>query len=395
MIPSRPKTRLPNERGGFYIGVTCPGCGGELELQSGFFVLTCLHCRSVLRIIQPDTAPAYLIKSKLSKNEARFHLDQFLKQNHLPLTGFDMVIEALYYPYWKIDAIVLKLRHRIEEFLPSYEDSPEREDPFKEKKTEIMLAPFMTTFAAGPDDDRIPFSIGMRSEYIKLFPYSEENIENDFGSMPAIKPWADMQGNMRKNAANLGNMAMDNSGKNRTELFRPIGAIVFFPYYIFKSVLDSQEHCFTIDGVTGRVLNDIINRPFSKEGKGPGVPQLEFGKLKVEFHRCPNCGVELPPEQSYIYICHNCQQLIQLEKNLLFNGKIDVAVSAGGKSDLLLPFWTLKLPPDSTRQLQTMFGGIYNSDRLVIPGFKILNFEAMYRLAKKISSALPKINFSQ
>ena len=79
-------------KSGFYIGVTCPGCGGELEIESNFFTLTCEYCGSVLRIKMPDTPPAYLIKGRLDKREIRFGIDRYLKKQNLPLTDANLQI---------------------------------------------------------------------------------------------------------------------------------------------------------------------------------------------------------------------------------------------------------------------------------------------------------------
>ncbi len=121
--------------------------------------------------------------------------------------------------------------------------------------------------------------------------------------------------------------------------------------------------------------------------------QIEFSKLGVEFHRCNNCGIDLPTEQAYVYICHNCHQLIQLERHPLLKSEITAVMPlTPSKDERYFPFWKLQLPEGSARKLQILFGGIYQSDFLVVPAFTSANFEAMYRLAKRISAASAKIN---
>jgi len=387
MAASRPKS-------GFFIGVTCPGCGGALELQSDFFVLACSHCGSNLRIMMPETPPAYLIQSRISRAEVQFHLDHYLKQNHLPLTGPSLEFKAVYYPYWKIDAIVLKLRNRIEERQVGYETQYDREITVQQKKTDINLVPFMATFAAGPASNEIPYSIGLRADYLKLIPFSQENIEEGFECIPVARPWGEVQTNLKKNIVGLSNVIQADFGLNKTELFHPVGAVVYFPYYILETALNVRRHCFVIDAVTGRVAADIAGEGAPSVAGPGGSSYVEFGKLSVEFHRCSNCGVDLPAKQSYIYICQNCQRLIALEPNAQFIPSITAAFNSNNQADRLFPFWSLRLPAESARRLKVMFGGIYLSDKLVIPAFRMPNFEAMYRLTKRISTALPKIAFS-
>ena len=58
-------------KGGYSIGVTCPGCGGKLKLDQDFFVLPCKHCGSVLRVQMPEVPPAFMVKGELSGGSFR------------------------------------------------------------------------------------------------------------------------------------------------------------------------------------------------------------------------------------------------------------------------------------------------------------------------------------
>jgi len=62
----------------------------------------------------PDTPAAFMAQSGVADHEIRFHIDRYLKQNDLPLTGSTLQVKRLYYPYWKVDATVLKLRNKTE-----------------------------------------------------------------------------------------------------------------------------------------------------------------------------------------------------------------------------------------------------------------------------------------
>jgi hypothetical protein len=54
----------------------------------------------------------------------------------------------------------------------------------------------------------------------------------------------------------------------------------------------------------------------------------------------------------------------------------------------MFPFWSLAIPKENKKFLGMFFGGIHDSDRIVIPAFRMANFEAMYRLAKRFSAAV-------
>ncbi|SYZ72411.1 hypothetical protein TRIP_C20526 [Candidatus Zixiibacteriota bacterium] len=389
-----PTAIRPKGKSGFYIGVTCPGCGGELELENDFFVLTCPHCGSVLRVVMPEVPPAYVAESKIEKSEMRPRLDRYLKDSGLPLTGTMPEISALYYPYWKIDAIVLKLRNRIEERIVAIDEQYNQEVTVKDAKTDIALTPFMATVGAGPLSDDIPYSLGVRAEYIKLRPYAQENIADGFECFPVIKPWTEVLLSMEKNVAGMGNIVQAEFGRNRTELFHPQGAVVFFPYFIITLSLSGKPYRFVMDGMTGRVTQGAGESGL-EESPAKGESQMSFGRLAVVLHRCPECGVDLPREQSYVYICHNCQRLIQLERYPQMLQRIGLVVAPRAANDRRYPFWAIELGEKAAVVLRKMFGGIYNSGWLVVPAFKMANFEGMFKLAKRMSSAYPKLEIGE
>ena len=381
-------------RSGFFIGVTCPACGADLEIQENFFVLTCHHCGSAMRIVMPETPPAYIIKSKFGPVEARFHLDHHCKQNSLPLTPSDLFLTGIYYPYWKVTAVLLKLRNRIEERTVSSETEYEPDTSIQIRKSEISLNPFSVTFGAGTKDNTIPYSLGMRTDYLKMFPFSNDNVEQNFSCLPVLREWDDVQGNLKKNIAGLGSLVQADFGKNKTEYFHARGALVFFPYYTAEDDFSGKRHRFIIDAVTGRVSSSSNE----ESGPRPGAPLkgiFDFGRLTVEPHRCSNCGIDLPSEQSFVYICRNCQKLTFLENNPLLKSTICGATQTSRKGAQNFPFWAFRLSESQKRELQVLFGGIYQSDFLVVPAFRISNFEALYRLSKRISSALPKISLAE
>lgn len=386
-------------KSGFFIGVTCPGCGGSLELEQDFFVLTCEHCGSALRVKMPDLPPAYLVKSKKNEREIRFGIDRHLKEKNRSLTGADIKFSWYLYPYWKIDGILLKLRNEIVE-KPVGDLTDIDTDGFggyqtgselsvrQDKMTHIALAPFSNTGPAGIEIVDIPASLGIRTNYLRLVPYSRENIEEGFLCAPVLKLWETVRTSLEKGLDLWDKMNMGDFGKNQTRLFHPRGSIIYFPYCRVQCQISAAHWSFTVDGVTGRIETDREDKePFDQWQLGHG-PLLQFGRLSVDLHRCGTCGADLPGIQSYVYACHNCHDLTFLDESPLIarNLKI-VRPTQNYPEDRYFPFWAFKVKiPDMVR-LKALFGGIYNSDRIVVPGFRAPNFEALFRLSKRMSSA--------
>ena len=384
-------TQTSKNRTGFYIGVGCPGCGGELKLEDEFYVIACGHCGSVLRVTMPETPPAYLVSAKVTEREARFTIDRYLKENKLPLTDSSLQFKRIYYPYWKVDAVLLKVRNRIETRDHGCDENGQREYVTEKEKTEISLTPYSTTLPAGVEFDGMPFAIGVRTSYLKLVPFSRDNTQDGFEPLPVVKSWPDAASELLSRINNLAHLDEAAFGKNRTELFRPVASLIYFPCIVAESYSGGEFNRFVVDAVTGRMLDHIDRSEYSDVSVTVDPEQMEFGQLGVDFHRCSNCGEDLPVSQSILYVCANCHRLISLGQTSDSIGTVSMTVPAGSDSDGLFPFWSLTMTPEVQARLQRLFGGIFRSDRLVLPAFRIGNFEAMFRLAKRMSAALPRI----
>ena len=381
-------------KSGFYIEVTCPGCGGTLDLDTDFFVLECTHCGSVHRVEMPDVPVAYMISAKVDASEARFAIDRYLKKHLLPLTGSGMLLKQLYYPYWKIDAVLFRVRNKVYERVIAQESEYHDAIVSSHDRTEISLSPYTTTRAAGMDFEGIPISIGMRTEYTRMLPYAPENIDDDFDSLPVLTTWEDVRRDLLVNMGVVGDIDEADFGSNVTELFHPRASLVYFPFLVFESYSQGGFNRYVVDGVSGRVLEHVDEIDNDRQFDYPDTPAMEFGALTVTHHRCPNCGVDLPAEQSYVYICHNCHDLIVLGDVGRVHKELLLAEGPENKQSKMFPFWTFKIPGANAVEFQKMFGGIHRSDRLVIPAFKSQNFDAVFRLAKRMSAAIPQLDLA-
>jgi predicted RNA-binding Zn-ribbon protein involved in translation (DUF1610 family) len=145
---------------------------------------------------------------------------------------------------------------------------------------------------------------------------------------------------------------------------------------------------FIIDGVTGKVAGHQETIA-ADAGNITELPTIEFGKLSVDFHRCPECGMDLPARQSLIYRCDNCSQLVNLDSS--YPGPVDAKYARPPErpKDKLFPFWSIALAGDQSALIKKHLGGLRQADRLVVPAFRTTAFEGAYRLARRATAALP------
>jgi hypothetical protein len=434
----------PKPKNGFFIGVGCPGCGGALSLDADFFVTRCDHCNSVLRIVMPDTPPAYLIPCKVADRAIRNHIDRYLKQNNLPLTGSSLHVKKLYYPYWRSQASVLKLRNKTE-IKKLYSDSESQtETVIETDRSTVSTSPYLLTVAAGAPVDGVPDTLGLRSETVRVVPFSDESFAPEFDVLPVTRSWQNVEQRVRLAVAALSQIDTPDFGMNITKLFNPSWSLVYFPYLIVEAYSGGYRR-FVLDGLVGRVVKSVepeadqtgersqdkvdhkikvgrinltfetgaapqrLHENFVADALSRGVaddlmqieteadntdgvtPDLSFGHLDVVFHRCDVCGADLPAEQSHVYLCPNCHELQVVGRMDYRLSQIDVATFGEAPVTHLVPFWRLGLLELATNRLGNLFGGFQRCDSLLIPAMGTKNLDALHKLTKRMSTAQGKM----
>jgi len=222
---------------------------------------------------------------------------------------------------------------------------------------------------------------------VRMIPYSTENIDDSFTYVPALKSWDQVRAELDKSIRCKTNLDQLQSRHNRTELFHPTGVIVFFPYFICETGTSEGVRRLVLDGLSGRVVHDDIATIHESSPESAPSGAAPFGVLKVELHRCPNCGVDLPATESCVYICHNCHWVVSLEKNYRLQEGMKTVQCRLDPKDTLFPFWLVKIPPKEIGKIVNSPTGTPPS-ALAIPAFKIANFEVMRRLSKRMTTAL-------
>ncbi|MBD3258462.1 hypothetical protein GF377_08510 [candidate division GN15 bacterium] len=421
---------------GFFIGVGCPGCGGDLELDDDFFVISCKYCGSVLRVLKPDTPVAYLVQSTLDGTTARFYLDRYLKKRGDPLTGSQLMYKRLYYPYWKVDGYLLKLRNKTERRVVTSEYDADCETTVESDKTSVSVTPYSMSVGAGASMPSIPDSLGIRSEHIRILPFSRENVQDGFDTINVTRSQEEVAKSVGLAVATIGEMAEADFGTNVTKLYDPVFSMVYFPYLLVESY-DPEYRRFAMDGLSGRVIGHLdadgtqlaarhavdasgyshaggaaayrpglggirngsdvvanaryqgVSDDFVEVGAAERSEPLniEFGELDVDFHRCSNCGIDLPSDMSYVYVCKNCHTPRLLHANRFELTNIEQVDTPVDHETHLVPFWAFKLPPDQMARLGVLLGGLGRPERLLVPALRSRNFEAIQRLAKRMTSA--------
>lgn len=360
-------TALTKAEAGFVVAASCPGCGGEVELGQDFFVTACRHCGSVLRLLVPQAPTAYFARPKIQPAQARAALDRHLKEQQQPLTRSTCETREILYPYWKLDALTVKVRTITEEVPTHSEDqNAYARSPESRTRRTVALSPLTLTVAAGPSDPMIPATIGLRADYLKLMPFGSGDLPDDFAVVPVVRDGEDALEKIHCSTRMLDNCAHSPAdAKHRTELVGIRATVIYMPYLVL-TIDEDRALRAVIDGVSGRVVscgNESRHNDLSAERS------VALGHVNLELHRCTACGEDLPAKSSLVYCCRNCGRITILEGA----GGSTIRCAPHTEDDLLVPFWQCA-----------------NS---IVPAFRISNAEAMFRLSRRVSRVFGRLSF--
>jgi hypothetical protein len=325
--------------------------------------------------------------------------------------------------------MLLRCRNRKEVISQELNEQTGEETIDYKKNTLVNLAPYQITVAASNHIDGIPDSLGIRGQTLKVVPFASSKTADDFDYLEVRRSPAEVIKTIELSLSKLNTIELAEFGQNLSKIFNPEATLLHFPFCIAEDYAGEGYRRYVLDGLTGRILsifdsekgveavqsesvqasgvfqlsNDLFelfeqaDSPVAASDNladaglridssdGDDSPQINFGAIQISFHRCGVCGNDLPARPSCIYICRNCHELTCLDKNLSARPKV-IAAESPDKNAQYFPFWIF----------QTTTGRLlgFQSDNasIAIPAFKILNFEALYRLSRRISTACEHID---
>lgn len=368
---------------GFYISTGCPGCGGMLRLESDFRSTHCEHCQSVVRIKPAATPYAFLLKPKIPRLQVRFHLDRFLKDAGRPLSSQSLEIDGVYAPYWQVEGVLLRLRHRLEKrFETSEWDRGDQVVERQQQTTEVNLAPYSVTFPADSDASCYPASLGVRTQIAFLHPYSEAQIHEDFRPQQLRVSITAAAERARRAAGNLDRLSQVGTKKNQSRLFITRLSVVYMPFFVCKSGGNPEQ--YIVDAISGDV-----SEVTSPEGCGDldTAGATAYPGLQVELHQCPNCGNALHESPSFLQVCAECCKVIDLDGNGLSRQLPLRFQGAFSENATLFPFYVFDIASEHAGRIKQALRAQTELTRLIVPAFTLANFESLYRLSSRITTA--------
>jgi LSD1 subclass zinc finger protein len=311
----------------------CPGCGSPLETVEGTISIRCSFCALVMRIGAPGKILKYYYYSKFESFSLKFSVEKHLKEND-KLTNLKVIDIRLYYlPFYRFRGMSYTLVSEkiIEEEVVDFDQRilPSRIIFHQKCRHFDLTIPAFETKEIGLD------TLGVRPEVMPLNVMTVGAIQSDAALLDLVATPEDARKYaLGMRAFNLG-ISLEGKEHVSSEMIGEGLAVIYYPVWALNAILGGLECTYFIDGLSGRVINEIPGRfEYSPEGKDLSRSNL----FSAVTHRCPNCGAELPVSDfSLVYYCANCRKSFIIDNDAY--RLIRTRSARLEMSDQSYPFW--------------------------------------------------------
>ncbi len=382
------------------IALKCPQCGAEVSLEEDASVFRCEFCESTLMPTGRNEVQSFFFPPKGTKEQVGKAL---LKALEKKMGRFEMKKASLVYaPYWRVKGLLFQ-----HAFGRKYENTlygGTAYDFFKE----IRAVAYNRTFPAFASDGWGVFSLGLRAEAMKMWPYNKEKmgkeplvLKEDVALEEAVK--MALQTPYPSGSADREKIEL-----LKTQLIGERYSLVYFPFYCFSVVQDESERVFIVDGLSHKVVKGkLALDELEKEPRRETVP---YQPLQFIPFKCANCGWDLPYRpKARIHLCRTCGRAWQEKAGHFQEVPYRVCLPDEGKrmgSFTYLPFWrltvTIRTPGREYRNLKDFYNlfplpRVMDQQalekrriRFLIPAFRIRNAAAVDRFATQMARNQPE-----
>ena len=381
------------------IVLTCPQCGGTVDLDEDASVFRCRYCDSVLKPTGRNEVQSFFFPPKGTKEQVgKALLSALRKKMGLVRLGAAFLVYA---PYWRVRGLLFQwaFGRRYTQTLyggTSY-------DNFKK----LRAVSYDRTFPGFNERDWGVHSLGLRAQVLRMWPYNKERMGSEALVMRQEVPLKDAA-RMALQTPHPGNDdPNDKTDILTTHLIGESYTLLYFPFYALSVLRGEEEIHMLVDALSHKVVRGTLSmEDLLKGSQDQTIPMrpLEF----IPF-RCPNCGWDLPfRPYTRIHLCHTCGRAWQETGGSYREVAYKVCLpgaASNPKDCRYLPFWRLSLsistPQGVLRNLKDFYRlfplpKVMDQELLAgrpiyfyIPAFRIRNAAAVDKFAAQLTRSQP------
>lgn len=382
------------------IALTCPQCGGQVELAEDASVFHCTFCDSTLKPTGRNEVQSFFFPPKGNKETVGRALVNALWEKK-GMRASIAESSLVYAPFWRVKGMLFQWAFG-REYESTTFDGPSF-DYFKK----LRAVPYIRTFPAFESHTFQMLSIGLRAQAMKMWPFNREKmgleallLEQNISLKQAVKKSLQTSGPVLDGGKRSLNIS-------KTALIGEKYSLVYFPLFYFLLELQGRERPVIIDGLSHK----IIKGDLPKDQFIPNDPseKLPYTPLTFIPFKCPNCGWDLPFQPSArIHLCNTCGMAWQE-----FGGRFHQVHYKVWEPDtriaglVYLPLWRLQViihTPNKEHKTLKDFFDLFPQPRIeternlekesihfYVPAFRIKNPVAVDKFASRFILQQPQI----
>ena len=381
------------------ISVDCPQCGAEVELAEEDTVFKCLYCGSTLKPTGRNRVQSFFI---LPREPAHNVGNVLIRTLNARLTKQLRIVEhhLLYAPYWRVTGMIFQWV-----FGRRYFKTASGDKSWEDLK-KLRATPWVHTFPAFDSSRWGLFSLGLRVQALKIWPFNKQKMGEDSLLMGQTVSFKEAVDHARRSITKHKGAGSFNVDMEISELVGEKYSLLFFPFYSFTLQNNARKSEVLVDALSHKVVKGQVDlhelRKYSSEDKIPYKP-LGF----IPFN-CPNCGWEFSfRPRTMIHFCKSCAQAWRERGGSYVPVPYKIGLHDGNPKTgcRYLAFWKLKAyiktPEREYRSLNEFYElfplpRILDQERIknraisfYIPAFRIKNAAIVDKFAARLTQLQP------
>ena len=387
------------------IAINCPQCGAEVDLAEEDTVFRCRYCGSTLKptgrnqvqsfFISPRETAQKVGKALLPTLGAKNPKKQNITEHHL-----------LYAPYWRVNGIVFQWL-----FGRKYFRTPGGDKSWKDLK-KLRATPWVHTFPAFDASKWGLFSLGLRVQALKIWPFNKQKMGNEsllIKQTISFKETIDHAQRSITKQTGSGSLQVDMA---TSELVGERYSLLYFPFYYYTLNSNGQKTVLIVDALSHKVIKGSVDIDELKSNSLGG--KIPYKPLNFISYNCPNCGWEFSfRPHTTIHFCKSCSRAWQERGGayVAVSYKISLHDKPAKTHCKYLAFWRLNAiikTPDREYKTLTDFYDLFPLPRVLdqeairnrnisfyIPAFRIKNVVIVDKFAARLTQMQPKFTESE
>lgn len=381
------------------ISVDCPQCGAQVDLAEEDTVFKCLYCGSILKPTGRNRVQSFFISPRETARKVGKVLIRTLNaklSKHLHIVEHHL----LYAPYWRVHGMIFQWV-----FGRRYFKTASGDKSWEDLK-KLRATPWVYTFPAFDASKWGLFSLGLRVQVLKIWPFNKQKMGEAPLLMRQTVSFKEAVDHAKRSITKHGGSGSLHVEMQISELVGERYSLLFFPFYSFTLQNNGKKSEVLVDALSHKVIRGNVDLDeLKKNSSGDKIPYKPLGFIPFN---CPNCGWEFSfKPRTMIHFCKSCAQA-WLERGGSYV-PVPYKISLQDKSPKTgcryLAFWKLtaviKTPEREYKSLQEFYElfplpRILDQERIknrdisfYIPAFRIKNVAIVDKFAARLTQLQP------